>query len=170
MNQEFKNSYSSQTVKNVALLFLWIAIPLMVFIFLLSLIALISGQAKYPNVVIALIVSTFGIYSAIAIPFQIINEYNKVRVTEEGLYIQVYLFRYRWKLVKWEDIFDVKLISSPDRWRNPQWIIRVRQLTYWHKLISQRYRCGSGPGIVINSDIKDREKLLDLIQSKLEKN
>ena len=73
------------------------------------------------------------------------------------------------KFVDWEDVLDVKILPLPDRWGKTQWLIKVRELTYWHKLISRHYSCGPEPGIVITSDLIDRERLLKIVENRLKK-
>lgn len=167
MDYEFNTSHSSKSVTNSAALFLWISVPFLIFVFLGTVLSLITEQAKFSNAIMALAVSSYGIFIGITIPSQIINHYNRIRVDQHGLLVQVFVFRYVWKYVDWKDVIEVRIIPALDRWGKSQWIIRVRELTYWHKLISRRYGCGSEPGIILTSDLIDREKLLKIVESKL---
>jgi hypothetical protein len=167
MDYQFNITTSSKTVINFALVFFWIALPLIVYIFLASLLALIAGQAVVNRAIIGLIASALGFFLVITFPLQIVNQFNRIRVTTEGLYVEVYVLRYIWKFVEWKDVLDLRLLPKLDRWGQPQWLITVRKLTYWHRWISWQYNALSQPGILISSDLIDREKLLRLIKDKV---
>ena len=168
MDHQFNISQSSKSVINFALLFFWISIPIVVYMFLASIWALITGQAILHRAIIGLIVSAYGLFFVFTAPLQIVNQYNRIRVAKEGLYIEVYIIlRYTWKFVAWRDVLDLKLVPRLDRWRKPQWLLKVKELTYWHRWISWQHNCGSGPGILINSDLINRETLLEIVERKL---
>jgi hypothetical protein len=167
MNYQYNLSQSSKAVINFSLLFFWILFSIAAYMFLATAFALITGQAIIYRAVIVLIGITYGLLIAVTGLLQIVNHYNRIRVTEEGLYVEVYAFRYVWKFVSWDEVLELKLLTSLDRWRKPQWLLRVRNLTYWHRWVSWYHRCGFNPGIVINSDLIGRDKLLDIIEQKL---
>lgn len=169
MNREFKPSQNSKLVIGPAILFLWISLPLAAYIFLASVISLITLQAVLSRAFVAIFVSGYGFYIALRLTLQIINEYNQIRITKDGLYVRVYVFRYSWEFVEWSDVLSIQLSSALDRWHKPLWLINVRKLTYWHKLLSAQYGSGAQPCIVVSSDIIDRDELLDLIERKLKK-
>lgn len=170
MDHQFNTSQSSKTASRFALLFLWIFVPLLTYVFLATVVGLITRQANLGNAFVALVVSSYGLYIGLTLPLNLINHYNRVRVAKSGLFVEVYVFRYKWIFVDWKDVLELKLLPLSDPWGKPQWLIKVRELTYWHKLISQHYRCGPQPGIVISSDLIDRDKLLDIVKKKLTKN
>jgi hypothetical protein len=169
MDYEFKVSKSSKAVVNSALLFFWIALPLIAYVFLESILALITGQANLNNATIALIASAYGLFVVMTVPLQIVNQYNRIRTVKDGLYVEVYIFRYIWKFIDWGDILDLKQLPKHDRWGKPQWLIKVKDLTYWHRWISWQHKSGLVPGIIITSDLIDQEKLLKIVQRKLTK-
>ena len=160
-------SQSSKAVINFALLFFWILFSLVAYLFFATIFALITGQAIIYRAVIVLFGTSFGLFIAVTGLLQTVNHYNRIRVTEDGLYVEVYVFRYVWKFVGWNEVVELKLLPSPDRWRKPQWLLRVTNLTYWHRWVSWYHGCGSEPGIVINSDLIGRDTLLDIIEEKL---
>ena len=100
MEHEFNTTQSSETVTNSALLFLWVSLPLITFVFLGTVFILITGRAKLPNVFIELAISSYGLFLGMTIPMQIINQYNRIRVNKDGLYVRVYVFRYVWNFSK----------------------------------------------------------------------
>jgi hypothetical protein len=59
MDNEFNISANSNSVIRSAKLFLWIAIPLLLFVFVGSIFSLIVGQANLLNALIALILSGY---------------------------------------------------------------------------------------------------------------
>jgi hypothetical protein len=124
----------------------------------------IVGRAEFPNDFISLLAFGYGVYIGVSVPSQLINQFNTIRITEDGLLIEVYMFRFVWRLVKWEDVIDVKLAPRLDRWGKSQWLIRVNQLTYWHKLISRHHGFGPKPSVVVNSDILEGIELLKIIE------
>jgi hypothetical protein len=167
MDYLFNISKSSKVVINFALLFFWISLSLVTFALLTSAFALMTGQAVVSRALIILAVSIYGLFAVITIPLQIVNQYNRIRVAKEGLYIEVYVFRYIWKFIHWNDILELKLSPKLDRWGKPQWLLKVKNLTYWHRWISWQHGSGSDPSVLINSDLIGRDKLLDLIETKL---
>ncbi len=166
MDHQFNVSKSSKAVINFALLFLWISLPLMAYVILVTVFALIAGQATLDHAIINLFGLLFGLFLAITIPLVIVNQYNRIRVAEEGLYVEVYAFRHIWRLIDWDDILGIRLSPRLDRWGKPQWLIRVKELTFWHRWISWLNNCGSEPSILINSDLIDGVKLLKVIEKK----
>lgn len=167
MDHQFNITRNSKVVIRFALLFFWISLPLVTYVLLTTVFALLTGQAVLTRAIIALFGSIYGLFIAITIPLQIVNQYNRIRVTKEGLYVEVYVFRYIWKYIEWNDILNLKLSPKLDRWGKPQWLIGVKRLTYWHRWISWQHNCGSGPSILINSDLIDGDRLLKLIEKKL---
>jgi hypothetical protein len=167
MDSQYNLSQSSKAVINFALLFLWILLLIGVFFFLATVFALITGQAILYRAVIVWVGIVFVLLWASTILLPIVNQYNRIRVTEEGLYVEVYVFRYFWKFISWDEILELKFLVRLDRWGKPQWLLRVRNLTYWHRWISWHHWCGSDPGILIHSDLINRDKLLDVIEEKL---
>lgn len=92
-----------------------------------------------------------------------INQYNTIRVVKNGLEITTlgpFLF---WKFVHWENVIGVELSSRLDRWRQPIWMIKVKKLTLWHYFLSKLYNLESGSVILATSDLKSRQRLLEII-------
>lgn len=167
MNHQFNISKSSKSVINFTLLFFWILFSILAYGFFASIWALVTGQAVLIRAITVLVGLAYGLFMVLTGALQNINQFNRIRVAEEGLYVEIYVLRYTWKLVEWKDVLDIKLLPSLDRWRKPQWLIRVKELTYWHRWISWRFNCGSEPGILISSDLIDREKLLEIIEQRI---
>lgn len=168
MNNEFKTSDSANIAVYTALIFFWIVLPILTLWFLGNILLLMSGRGDGADL-ISLFAAALGLYGVTTTTLQKVNEFSHIRVAKEGLYVRVYKFIYIWQLVEWKDVLDIKISPMLDRWRQSQWIISVRELTYWHKLLSLSYMCGPEPGIVINSDIIDREKLLKIVEKRIKK-
>jgi hypothetical protein len=168
MDNEFRSSDSANAAVYTALIFFWIAFPIITFSILGNVLVLISGKGDGDDF-ITVLVASLALYFVVLGPLQMVNQYSHIRVEKEGLYVRVYKFRFVWKLVEWKDVLDIRISPRLDRWRKSQWIISVRELTYWHQLLSSSLQCGPEPGIVISSDIIDREKLLKIVEKRLKK-
>ena len=168
MNNEFKSSDSANIVVYTALIVFWFALPILTFWFLGNMLLLMSGKGDGADL-ISLFAAALALYGVAATTLQMINQYSHIRVEKEGLYVRVYKFRYAWILVEWKDVLDIRISPRLDRWRKSQWIISVRELTYWHQLLSSNLQCGPEPGIIISSDIIDGEKLLKIVEKRIKK-
>ncbi len=168
MNNEFRSSDSANIAVYTTLIFFWIALPIITLAFLGNLLLLMSGRGDADNV-ISVFVATLALYVVTVSTFQTVNQYSHIRVEKDGLYIRVYKLRYTWQLVEWRDVLDIRISPRLDRWRKTQWIISVRELTYWHQLLSSSLQCGPEPGIVVSSDIIDGEKLLKIVEKRIDK-
>ena len=168
MNNEFRSSESANIAVYTTLIFFWIVLPILTFWFLGNILLLMSGRGDGADL-ISLFAAALALYGVTTTTLQKVNQYSHIRVEKEGLYIRVYKFRYIWQLVEWKDVLDIRISPMLDRWRKTQWVISVRELTYWHQLLSSSLQCGPEPGIVISSDIIDREKLLKIVEKRLKK-
>ncbi len=111
----------------------------------------------------------FGLSMSLAIVLTIshsaINQYNKIRVTKQGLEVRVFsMLVYRWTKVPWSEVFIVKPSEREDRWGKTLWIIEVKKLTIWHRFISMVFFTGKHPVILISSDMEQRDLLLNSIK------
>jgi hypothetical protein len=164
---EFRIYEKSRSVLILPKILFWVAFPLLSLALLGNLVNIISGGFELDRTFLDFIATCFGILLVMILPFQLINQYNSIRTTKNGLYLNIYVFTHQWKFIPWEDVLEIKLSPLLDRWRNPIWVIKVKQLTYWHSLLSQYYRVNAGPGIVLTSDLKNRDMLLDIISKRL---
>jgi hypothetical protein len=96
----------------------------------------------------------------------VVNTHIDIQLREEGLLVRIFAFRFIWKLVPWEEIIRVTPSPRPDRWWRRVWVVQVKRLTLWHRLLSATYFTGWQPGIVITSDLQDREELLKIIRDR----
>jgi hypothetical protein len=96
-----------------------------------------------------------------------VNTHTEIQVREEGLLARVFVFCFIWKLIPWEDIIKITKSPRPDRWWKGTWIVQVKRLTFWHRLLSMTYLTKWQPGIVITSDLQGHEELLQIIQAQL---
>ena len=86
-----------------------------------------------------------------------------IRVTEKGLSVRCFVLPFVWKFVPWEAIEDIVLSHRLDRWGEPVWVVQVRKLTLWHRLLGWFWWVGWKPVIVLTSDFVDRDELLGII-------
>ncbi|MFT3894141.1 MAG: hypothetical protein QM730_21120 [Anaerolineales bacterium] len=169
MDHVFHISRTAKSVIWSALFGFWLMLPLTIFVFGQSILSLVSSHGEFGNKIVVLLVSILGVYFAFSGPLSLVNQFNTVRVNEDGLYIQVYAFRYVWKFVAWKDVQSIKLAPRLDRWMRSQWLVKVNELTYWHRIIGQYYGYGREPVFVINSDMDKWDDLVEIIENELDK-
>lgn len=165
----FHVSKTAKPIAIPAIFFFWFSLLLTTFAFWGSVLDLANIQDGLGNKIAVLLVSILGVYIAFSGPLSLANQFNTIRVNDDGLHIQVYAFRYIWKFVAWKDVQSIKLAPRLDRWGRSQWLVKVNKLTYWHRIISQYYGCGPEPVFVINSDLDGWDELIEIIEDKLER-
>jgi hypothetical protein len=167
---EFGINNSTQLLTTVPIVIFWIAFSLLAIMSLTTILQIVTGIYFEKNTVMDLIGLFFGVLIVLTLPFQIVNQFNSIKVSKEGLYVKVFIFYYQWKLVPWNEIYEVKISPLLDRWKKPIWCIKVKNLTYIHSLLSQQYQTGVGYSIIITSETQNRDELLDIVNAYLEKN
>jgi len=104
---------------------------------------------------------------AVAIGSIIANQYPTIEVVEGGLRVRVFLWRFVWRMVPWQDVQDI--IVSPTRIHNlaygPQTIVLVvvKRLTIWHRLLGETWGAGGKPVLLLHPDMSRREELIRTI-------
>lgn len=106
-------------------------------------------------------------YAVIVVVMPMINICNKVQVLEKGLRVRIFTGLFYWKFIPWKDIIGIKPSPKLQFRLLFVWVIKVKHLTFLHRLLSETYRTGSQPGIIITSDMKGGEELLKIIQDHL---
>ncbi|MEW6405340.1 MAG: hypothetical protein AB1649_26415, partial [Chloroflexota bacterium] len=139
MNRKFMVSPSGRFLRGFAKAMLWILLPSAIYGLFYTLIRLVSGSTTLSDAAISIIGSILAVYIAFSLPPRIVNEYCDICVTEAGLSVLIYAFRSEWRLIQWTDILEINKVTRPDRWGNAQWIVKIRELTYWHRLIGWQY-------------------------------
>ncbi len=160
-----RNEFALLAIPIFIFWFVLITTPVMFFGFLIK---LVIGGISINDSIEYILGSLLSFIFAFIATHPIINQYNIVRVGENGLYVRVFMFFYKWVFVPWENIEEVKLSPRLDSWHKPIWVIMVKKLTFIHVLLSEQYLTGARPGIIITSNIKNREKLLDIVQSHID--
>jgi hypothetical protein len=144
-----------------------IAPPFLIFLFL-SLVKLILGRIdfvlefkeKYIPIIVSLLV-----LSELVIKY--VNEHANVRVHANGLRVQVFAVFYFWRFIPWDSIRSVEETSAYDRRGKPIYLIIVKKLSLWHRMIGQQYGYGWVPAILLTSDMKDYEELYFIVKNKV---
>jgi hypothetical protein len=167
LNKDFQVNRSAKFLVVLMKIVLWVVLPLLIYAFLNNALGLLFAFVPINDGAVGILGSSFSIYCAVAFLLQAINQYNNIRVTKDGLLISIYMFRTKWKLIQWEDILYVEKLSKLDRWGKCQWMVRVKSLSYWHKLIGWQYGIGLKPCIIINSDFDDQFELIKIIEKKM---
>ena len=107
-----------------------------------------------------------GCLFLLAFPPAVVNTHTEIQVREKGMLVRVFVFRFVWKLIPWDDVVRIIKSPRPDRWWKPVWVVQVKRLTFWHRLLSASHLTGWQPGIVLTSDLQNREELLKVIRER----
>ncbi len=148
---------------------------IMILILLILLVALIPGLVIIPwalvsglPVSLSMVVSYVAVFIAcvygLALLLAQINQYNTIRIMEGGLRITTFGPFLFWKFIPWQDIISLGIAPQKDRWGQPVWVIKVKELTWWHKYLAKMFQMGPNPMITLTSDMEDRELLVELIK------
>lgn len=148
------------------LILLVVGVPTTTLGLLADIVLLVAGEKTFGFEEIAIAASCVLV---LILPMMTINEHSKIILAEKGLFIQVFIFRYRWRFVAWEDIKGIKESPRPDRWWKPVWVIQVQHLTPWHYFISLAWAAGWFPGILITSDFEDQTELLEIVRDRIKR-
>jgi len=94
--------------------------------------------------------------------------YTEVIVGKEGMKVRVFIFK--WIFIPWQDVLDVTVPpipggNDPNLWR----FIRVRRLTFFHRLVSICYLTGLKPVLIIGKQIEGYEELIQTIEEHVAK-
>jgi hypothetical protein len=141
-----------------------VGLPSWIFVLVADLyLRLVGEKSAEPGELMALFIGSLFFFFFIP---GAINTYPEIQVREEGLLVRVFVFCFMWKLVPWEEIIRVNPSPRPDRWWRRVWVVHVKRLTLWHRILGASYLAGWQPGIVITSDLQDREELLKTIRDR----
>jgi hypothetical protein len=142
-----------------------VGLPSWIFVLVADLyLRLVGEKSAEPGELMALFIGSLFFFFFIPAA---INTYPEIQVREEGLLVRVFVFRFIWKLVPWEEIIRVTPSPRPDRWWKRVWVVQIKRLTLWHRILGASYLAGWQPGIVITSDLQDREELLKIIRDRV---
>lgn len=148
----------------IPFLIMGISIPLIILNVVVLLADFVTQEITIDNLgqLVGLIISLVFV---LTICPTIVNQHNKVHVINGGLKVRVFLILYyRWIEVPWQEILGVEQSTRKDRWKKPIWVIKVKRLTFWHRYLSMMYKTGNQPVILVSSDMKNRDSLLDLVR------
>jgi hypothetical protein len=141
------------------------------FIFLLvivggSLYSIIRGNYDF-NLEIIFLTLGLLIMVAVFLP-SLINQHPIIKVDGTGLYIKIFFFVYTWYFIPWKEIKEIYCYEGLLKY--PIWVVRVNKLFFWFRIMSQQYRQGFHPSILIHSHITDYEELVKIIEEKINRN
>ncbi len=163
-NKEYAVIKDSFYLKAAPALFFWIIFSFISIMLMMSFVAIIIDFQKIGILLEDIIGLILGAFVILVIPTSLINQFSSIRVTEYGLHIQIFIFYYKWIFIPWSDVIEIRLSPLYDRWKKPVWVIKVRQATYINRILSFYYRTGTGYGVIVTSDIKNREQMLKAIE------
>lgn len=109
-----------------------------------------------------------GAWIPIFLGCTLLTLYTEVVVTEEGMKVRVFIFK--WVFIPWEDVLDITVTpipgcNDPNLWR----FVRVRRLTFFHRLASICYLTGLKPVLIINKHMEGYEELIRTIEEHVAK-
>ena len=95
-----------------------------------------------------------------------LSQFNEIILGNKGIKVSVFYFF--WIFVPWEDIIDITTHPFPG-YRDPTLlrIIKVRNLTIFHRLAGLVYFTGSHPIILISKYISNYDDLVNSIEKEL---
>lgn len=94
--------------------------------------------------------------------------YTEVIVTEAGMKVRVFIFK--WVFIPWEDVLGITVTPIPGGNDPNLWcFIRVRRLTFFHRLASICYLTGLQPVLIIGKQIEGYEELMQIIEAHVAK-
>jgi len=92
---------------------------------------------------------------------------NEFQIENDG--IKVSIFFLFWVFIPWEDVLEITTLKLPG-YSNPNMIrvLRVRNLTIFHRLASFLYFAGLHPIMIISNQLINFEDFINTIETKLE--
>jgi len=111
-----------------------------------------------------------GVYWFRVVPKALKAEINSnpiIRVVDQGLIVRVFTLGYEWAIIPWEDVIEV--IPSPLflQYGLVHWVIKINALEDTHLIYGKRFSDGASPAILLPYYMKNRDKLIDIIEEKL---
>jgi len=97
----------------------------------------------------------------------LLNVFPDLGISEEGLHVQ--FFAARWLFVPWRDVIGLSIAPATAFSKTPVYVIRVRKLTFWHRLLGFFMGSRTSPGVAFSSDIRDYDRLVKELKSRIEK-
>lgn len=143
-----------------------ILVPVSVFVLFSYLLMAIMGENFSENGVTEMVMMLCLLAYSLAFFFPSINDYNKIKVHQNGLKIQVFNFYFYWRDISWSEVVSIRKSLRPDRKLNSIWLIQIKNLTIWHRFLGLQHMLRWSPVIVLTSDLENREQLIDLIRAK----
>lgn len=165
-DQTFSYKNNGCLARGIPILMVTILVPVTVFVLLSYLLMAMMGENFSKNGVTELIIMLCILAYALVFLFPSVNEYNKIKVHQDGLKIQVFNFYFYWMDISWSEVISIRKSLRPDRKLNSIWLIQIKSLTIWHRFLGLQHMLRWSPVIVLTSDLENRELLLDVIREK----
>lgn len=172
-DQPMTFTYGRQGSIQTILPLIWsvLILPISTFLIIFSLLQIIIAggvsHISYDDIGI-LFIGIIGLQTVIGShgSIEFINCFNSLRISKEGLSVRVFVlpFYWKWKKLSWSDVGSIEETAKIDRSLAPIWIIKVRNLSHWHKLLGQRYKVTPCEVIIISSEMENRQKLLERLE------
>jgi hypothetical protein len=171
-NSTSGNTYSLSGPKKI--IYIWLPVfGFYVFVFtiflfiVLNLIPVIFDQISFIESNIFLF--AIGLAIVLALVPMDINKYSDLRVIDEGIFVRTFNFVYSWKFIPWDYVTEIKKIRISVPIQTTAWIVPVRNLGLYHKLLGFRYGFGFRSCILISQEIENVDELITKIKEELKK-
>jgi hypothetical protein len=161
--REFSYKHSGALLNVLPLFWAWVIFPFVLLLLVAFTFVHVATQLLTVKDLMDFLALCAASMISLILPHQIINQYNTIQVFDNGLRVRVFSFIFKWKFIEWNGVVGIESSKVVDRWRKNVWVIIVKELTFWHRLLSRIYRINSYPAIILTSDLEEREKLLDIV-------
>lgn len=96
-----------------------------------------------------------------------LNMFPDLGISAEGLHVR--FFAVKWLFVPWSDVIDLSITPATAASKTPGYVIRVRKLTIWHRMLGYFMGSGTTPGVIFASDIEGYDRLVRELRTHIEK-
>lgn len=96
-----------------------------------------------------------------------LNEHPLIEVGEEGIRIKVFNWIFMWRFIPWQDVLGLEHKGSENTWGMPTILVKIKNLTYWHKILGNKYEVKNDPIIPLAWGLIQRDELCDYINKNI---
>jgi len=96
----------------------------------------------------------------------ILNVFPDIGVSEKGLHVRFFLVK--WLFIPWHEVIGLAIAPITASSKTSVYVIQVRKLTIWHRILGFLVGSGTGSGIAFPSNIDGFKQLTEELESHLE--
>jgi hypothetical protein len=97
----------------------------------------------------------------------IVNFYNEYRLINDELMVKVFVFRYVWVRIPWDEIISIRLSRMPLVRGMSSRAVQVRRLTFSHRFVGYFAGLRFHPCFIIGDFHQKSDELINFIETKL---